>query len=229
MLNESAHVIDMERQQLIDRYRAAEKQAAEAEERIAQDSRLVLSQGAEGTKVDPLKQWGKRKSHETFEAELKRIVPSSVHFAPHPKNPALRWCYQIINGEQVYISAYPSGLIPERSIFFARENVRPVSGIYSKRGGMSISVLDMPTMKTVRNPDAPGGFESVPADPEALMPGWTRDLEMGSESVRGWRTVLIYLRSAGLISTELIEATFGADDTPEWQGHTGKGPVTTKW
>lgn len=229
----STHVIDSEKAALIAEYREIEKNVNDHEKQIERERYLVLKDGTAGTRVDPLHQWGRQMSHTELESKILPYLPSSFGFDDHPGKANTRWLYQIVNGERVYITAYGKGFIPERSIHWSKDVIRPVSGLYKKRlrevGGVTLSGRDMPSLEKVRNSDAPGGFEYKAKDENALMPGWRRDFEVGPEKIRGWRTVVIYLKNAGVLSPEIAEQLFGADDTPEWAGHIGKAKVSTPW
>lgn len=234
-------VNDTERQAKVAGYAEQDKQASEAEARLAADRHLVLKEGVTGTKVDPLPQFGRTYTHVEFELKLLPLLPARFHIADHPSNPAMRWIWEEVRGadgqtSRLYVTAYYRGVVPEKSIFYAKENIRPVSGIYrdSLKGARgqraSISSRDMPKMVHKDNPDSIIGYDLVPeSGNQADLPGWTKDIEMGSEKIRGWRTILIYLIANGAISLTQAENTFGPADTPEWAGHTGKAPVSTKW
>lgn len=229
----SAHVIDSERADLIAEYRKIEQEINSHEDQLKAERYLDLSGGTTGTRVDPLKQWGRQMSHTELEKKIAPYLGSQFFCADHPTKPDTRWIYQLIGNDRVYVTAYNKGFLPEQSIHYVKEVIRPISGLFRKRlkevGGVALSGRDTPELKKVANSEAPGGFVYEPKDPNALMPGWRKDYQLGPERIRGWRTVVIYLKNAGVLNTQTAETIFGAQDTPEWQGHMGKAKVTTPW
>ena len=64
-------------------------------------------------------------------------------------------------------------------------------------------------------------------DRTQIRPGWRKVTIPWGEQTRGWRTVLVRLIQAGLITPTQAETEFGSDETPEWRQYTGKGEFTS--
>ncbi len=182
-----------------------------------------------GSRVDPMAQYGRYMQYEDFEKKLLPLLPERFHIIDHPNRPGMRWLYEdILNpethqAERLHITAYCKGPLPEKSIHYAKNEIRPV------RNAGPISAKDMPKMKRIPAPHLPGGYDFVPVDETAVLPGWEKDTDLGAEHVRGWRTNLLKLISNGAITVTQAERVFGAGDSPEWAGHVGKTRVTTPW
>ncbi len=141
---------------------------------------------------------------ETFEAALKKMN-SNLVFEVIPENTSHRRVSVVDARGKTPICCYPNSILPERSIprLIVKEVPHPTfTGAGVHRSDFS-------------------------KDPEALKPGWRRILLPWGEKRRGWRTVLVRLIQAGLISVAQAEAAFGADQTPEWHQYTGKGEFTS--
>ena len=118
-------------------------------------------------------------------------------------NPTHKRLSVMRNGEKVFVAVYENSLMPERSIMRSR-------------------VVEVPDPKVTHIDRA-----DMPKHEGDLRPGWRRIEIPGGEKVRGWRAVLVRLIQQGIISLTQAEDAFGADNTPEWAQHTGKGAYTT--
>ena len=137
-----------------------------------------------------------------LETRLKRLN-TSLMFEVIEENPTHKRMSIVDQRGKHSVCVYENSLMPERSIPKVRE----------------MEVPD-PNFTHIDRKD-------MPKDPEALRPGWRKVLVPWGEKKRGWRTVLVRLIQAGAISVTQAETEFGADDTPEWSQHTGKGAFTT--
>ncbi len=139
-----------------------------------------------------------------LEERLTRLNPN-LFYEVIPENPSHKRLSVIDARGKHFVCVYPNSLIPERSIARLRTMEVPDPTIT----GSEITRKD---------------FSS---DPEALKPGWRRITVPWGEAKRGWRTVLVRLIQAGLITATQAEQEFGSDETPEWRQYTGKGEFTS--
>ncbi len=140
-----------------------------------------------------------------FERRLKRLN-ANLFFEVIAENPTHKRMSTLDQRGRHVVCVYENSLMPERSI---------------------------PRIRTMEVPDVNWDHSKTKridfnfADEEALKPGWRKISIPWGESKRGWRTVLVRLIQAGLITVTQAETEFGADETPEWRQHTGKGEFTT--
>lgn len=135
-----------------------------------------------------------------FERRLLKLNPN-LYFEVIDENPSHKRLSVLDARGKHFVAVYPNALLPERSILKFKEIDAPDPNFT----GAGVSRSDLPT------------------DPDAVKPGWRRILIPWGEHRRGWRTVLVRLIQAGLITTNQAEVEFGSDETPEWRHHTGKG------
>ncbi len=137
-----------------------------------------------------------------LETRLQKMNPNFV-FEVIDNNPTHKRLSVVDQRGKHFVAVYENSLMPERSI---------------------------PRIRTMEVPDPMFTHvdrKDFSSDPEALKPGWRRVQIPWGESKRGWRTVLVRLIQAGLLSAEETEREFGADQTPEWHQYTGKGEFTS--
>lgn len=137
-----------------------------------------------------------------LEAKLKRLN-ANLLFEVIAENPTHKRLSVVDQRGKHSVAVYENSLMPERSI---------------------------PRLRTVEVPDPKFTHidrKDLPKDPDALRPGWRRVTIPWGEAKRGWRTVLVRLIGAGLITVTQAETEFGSDETPEWRQYTGKGDFTT--
>lgn len=144
-----------------------------------------------------------------FPADLEtRLLKLNPHlgFEVIEGNPTHKRIFIVDQRGKVPVCVYENSLMPERSVAKVKilEVPDPRFGVIDRK--------DMPNLEK---------------DPDALRPGWRRVAVPWGEKTRGWRTVLVRLIQAGLISVAGAENEFGSDETPEWRQHTGKGDYTT--
>jgi hypothetical protein len=139
-----------------------------------------------------------------FERRLARLNPN-LFFEVIPENPSHKRLSILDTRGKHFVCVYPNSLIPERSI--AR-----------------LKVIECPDPNVTGSEITRKDFSS---DPNALRPGWRRVTVPWGEAKRGWRTVLVRLIQAGLITPTQAEQEFGSDETPEWRQYTGKGEFTS--
>ena len=139
---------------------------------------------------------------EELETRLKRLN-ANLHFEVIAENPTHKRLSVIDQRGRHIVAVYENSLMPERSL---------------------------PRLRTMEVPDPTFTHidrKDMPKDPAALRPGWRTITIPWGEAKRGWRTVLVRLVGAGLITVTQAEAEFGSDETPEWRQYTGKGDFTT--
>lgn len=147
-------------------------------------------------------QLGRPMLPEEFEKRLKRLN-TNLEFEVIEENKTHKRMSIVDQRGKTPVCVYENSLMPERSI---------------------------PRLREMEVPDP--GFTHVnrkdfDKNPNNLKPGWRKVTIPWGEKKRGWRTVLVRLIQAGVITLTQAEAEFGADTTPEWSQHTGKGAYTT--
>lgn len=181
------------------------------------------------------RQLGRGLTNVQLEARLKKLNPS-LTFEDHPHIKDKRLAYVIDSRGKTFLFPFEKGLMPEHTIFNIREKIVPDMD-FIDNPNRSISRADLPKheyhgkplteITSVEEAEAQakeGGFVF-----DGVPPGYKKVKVIGSEAKRGWRTVLLRLIQAGLITVYQAETEFGADNRPEWQGHTGKSGVQTPW
>lgn len=174
-------------------------------------------------------QMGRALSVHEVERRLKKLCPKLV-FENNPYNQSKKAMYYILpNGEKQLIMPYENGVIPEHSVLqgVIKETLSPEivgGGILSRP--FHIERADL-TKHEVRphefdeqgNLTRPG---DVIWDETEAQVGMERTRIPWAERIRGWRTMLFILVSAGLITPTQAENAFGSSDRPEWQHRMGK-------
>lgn len=166
---------------------------------------------------------GKTMTTEELEPRLLKLVPT-LQFEFHPRNKTKKALYNVDQRGKIYLGAYESnamGPMPERSIMTFKYEDVPDPTFFK----------DGPDKKFIDRKDLPAFDEKTGEwkDPDALLPGFIRVKKPHGLAVRGWRSILIRLVLEGLTTPEAVEREFGSDDTPEWKGHMGKGPIIRPW
>jgi len=139
-----------------------------------------------------------------LEERLKRLN-ANLLFEVIAENPSHKRLSVVDQRGRHIVAVYENSLMPERSIPRLREMEVPDPGWnHGKTRRLDFS-----------------------QDEKALRPGWRKISIPWGESKRGWRTVLVRLIQAGVITVTQAETEFGSDETPEWRQHTGKGEFTT--
>ena len=179
-----------------------------------------------GTDLDPTnaqRQIGRQMSSNEFEGKLRRHLPSNIRFEVNHKNPSMKAVYRIHpDGKKEYICSYHNGFMPEHSIMAQSEEEVPVD--LKKLDPASLGHIDRKDL-----PKAEWNGERWVFDGPVENPLMKRVPIVWREHSRGWRTVLLRLVAANIITPVQAEAIFGSDNRPEWAGHTGKQAVTTPW
>lgn len=167
---------------------------------------------------------GKRLGRPLLPAELERklvkICPTLV-FEVNPNNSRMKALYNVDSRGKEYICAYHNEVMSERSIMRVKVEEVPETDA----NGLPIKHFDRKDL---------GAHELVPGKGFLPKPGVTNPyvkkvLIPYGEKTRGWRTVLIKLVRAGLVTPTAVEREFGADNTPEWQGSMGKSDLQRPW
>lgn len=147
-----------------------------------------------------------RLGHAMFPAELERRLAKlnpNLAFEVIPHNVTHRRISIIDGRGKTPLTVFPNSLIPERSIMSYKEVEAP---------DPEITHLDR---------------KDMPRHEGELRPGWRKVQIPWREMKRGWRTVLLRLMEEKVLTLTQVENEFGADQTPEWSQHTGKGAFTT--
>ena len=178
-----------------------------------------------GTDQDPTnaqRQIGRQMSSNEFEGKLRRLVGPNILFEVNGKNRNMKAIYRRLpDGKKEYICSYHNGFMPEHSIMARSEEEVPED----------LSRLDPSSAGHLKRKDLPkaewNGTKWV--FDGGVTPGLKRVPIVWREHNRGWRTVLLRLVAAKIITPVQAEATFGSDNRPEWAGHIGKQKVITPW
>jgi len=160
------------------------------------------------------KQKGQELTTEKFEQKLLKIFPGA-RFATFPKNPSKRCVYRILpDGSAEFLCSYENGKMTEHSVLYIKEE----------------DVLDINPTKTdalthIDRQDLPHAEWDGTQwnfDRSKPLPGSKRVTTATREVSRGWRTVLIKLLQAGVITLQGAEKEFGTVNDRKWAFHTGK-------
>ncbi len=139
-----------------------------------------------------------------LEERLKRLNANLV-FEVIDLNPTHKRLSVVDQRGKQAVAVYENSLMPERSIPRLRE-------------------LEVPDPSWDHSKTKRTDFST---EVTAIRPGWRKVTVPWGEAKRGWRTVLVRLIQAGLITATQAETEFGSDETPEWRQYTGKGEFTT--
>ncbi len=170
-----------------------------------------------------------------FERQLGKVMPSpemekrleklstSLVFEHNPFNRSKKAVYVVRRGEgKVYICAYENGIMPEHSVMRVKEEItRDYDAVGVGPTGRKLDRKDLPKYTEV---DGKITFEE-----EELLPGFKKTLIPYGEYKRGWRTVLVKLVEAKVLTPTQVESIFGADNRPEWASHMGKQAHALPW
>lgn len=133
---------------------------------------------------------------------------------------------------------YPTGAIPERSIFRQKDEWVVDPTYIPKPGDVNRADWEWVPRKGEENKFRVDGWrfpDSSPygkwkrKDDNVGRAGWKKVSHAWGEYKRGWRTVLINLVKLNLLSVHQVEDHFLSDDTPEWARHTGKKDIYRPW
>lgn len=176
--------------------------------------------------TDSTKQLGHILLSSIFEKKLATVLPSSITFIENPYRPGfsavVRICpkYDTNFGQYETLSPYERGVMPEHSILQLVEEEIPDPQIVARR--KSLERKDIPKHEYV-----PGEGFKFEGD---VRPGFIKVKKLGHEIKRGWRTVLIKLILAKVLSVYDAERLFGQDTTTNWAYHTGrKAHIDVPW
>ncbi len=154
-----------------------------------------------------------------LEAKLLKLN-AAFHFEHNEFNPTKKMIYLVDRRGKVPLFPYESGVMPERSIMNTKEEMVPVDDVFDNNNfKMNRKDLGKQTWDEEKKE-----FTSSTPNPylrKVLIP-W-------SEKTRGWRTILIKLVIAGVITPRQAEESFGAADNREWQNSLGKASHNLPW
>jgi|SRR5579871_6105868 len=173
--------------------------------------------------TDSIKQLGNYMDSAMFEKKLASILPYNIAFIDNPFRQGFRAIIRPASPQLFYVGyetlcPYERGIIPEHSIMQLVEKEIPDPDVISRK-------------KTVSRKDL-GKFDYKPGqgfvfDDSTVRPGFIKVKTIGHEIKRGWRTILLKLILAQVITLTDAERVFGSKDHPSWAGHTGKLPTAT--
>lgn len=178
--------------------------------------------GSDNDPTNAQRQIGRQMSSNELEGKLHRLVGPNILFVHNEKNRNMKAVYRRVpDGEKEYICSYHNGFMPEHSIMAQSEEEVPED----------MARIDPDSSGHIKRTDLP----KAEWDGKKWVfqgggtPGLKKEKIVWHERSRGWRTVLLRLVAAKIITPVQAEATFGADNRPEWAGHIGKQKVTTPW
>lgn len=204
-----------------------EKQQQEILDYIAQErSHLVYIDNDLVNPTNSVKQLGRTMSSTELENRLRTILPSSVTFIDNPYLQDKKAVVRILNrydinfGTYETICPYERGIMPEHSVLQLNEVEVPDAQIIARK-----KMLDRKDL---------GKYEYVSGEGfrfnNPVTPGFVKTKQLGREIKRGWRTVLIKLIMAKIITVDEAERLFGQDATTSWAYHTGrKNSIDVPW
>jgi hypothetical protein len=172
-------------------------------------------------------QIGKGMQSDLFVKRLRKLNPS-LEFFVYPLNRTKQACaIKEQDGNYRFIIALENGFTPERSIMEKRVELIDDFSVGTPGNPVVERADVMAQAHWVPANNAFGGSWAFEDKTKGL--GWKAVEIPGKEITRGWRTVLLRLIEGGYLTVTAVEKEFGADNTPAWQGHTGKALVTTPW
>lgn len=223
------HIIADDRQRsLIAHGNRVDKQTQDVVDRIKEESAHAVY--VDNELIDPtndLKQLGQVLSSDMLEKRLRTVLPLSIAFIDNPFMKDKKAIVRVLNktdlnfGNYETLCAYERGIMPEHSILQRIEEEVPDIDVISRR--KSISGRDLPKYEYVRG-------EGYRFEEGAVRPGFKKIKKIGRELKRGWRTVIIKLLIAKVLTVPDAERLFGSDTTTSWAYHTGrKNYIDVPW
>lgn len=162
-------------------------------------------------------QLGRPMTSAELELRLGKLLPPSIRFVHNPWIHDKRAVVRVKpEGGFDTICPYESGFMPEHEVLKA--NVEWVRD----RHQTHLDRKDLPKYEIV-----PGA--GVVWDSGAVRPGWKKVVRLGHTLKRGWRTVLIRLVQAGLLTPTQVEREFGVDDRVQWANAMGKRSIIAEY
>jgi hypothetical protein len=186
-------------------------------ERIAQSLRQYDGAVLIGKSDDPTDiyaRMGKSLSALELKTKLEKLSPYII-VEKHPWKPEMWVVYSNTVEGKKYVSAYEDGTVPERTLMDTKTtlDVDPAS----------LS----PSWKPEKvAPELPNKNGIIEVDENAPRPGLRSYTNPWHIVKMGYRTILLRLVHAGVVSLARVELIFGNDNTPEWAAKTGKKDPT---
>jgi hypothetical protein len=180
---------------------------------------------------------GKPMLHVELERRLAKLNPR-LHFQWGPLNDHHKlMCVVLPNGQLLQLFTYPTGAIPERSIFRKCEewvtdpDYVPSPGDVDRADWEWVPAEGCTSgfIPDHTHPEAPLYGKWARKDDNSGRAGWKKLTHAWGEHRRGWRTVLVSLVAKKLLTVQQAEDEFLADNTPEWARHTGKKDIFRPW
>jgi len=132
-----------------------------------------------------------------------------------------------------HLLIYEKGTMPERSWMQPVIQEHPNPDLFNPNKPMRLDRKDLTKHEIIPAEfDAAGNLTREPDvifDDTVPLLGIQRTVRPWAERIRGWRTILGILVSAGVISPTQAESFFGIDHTPEWAAKMGRRVNTRPW
>lgn len=156
---------------------------------------------------DSLKQLGHYYFSSDFERRLLSLLPSNCAIIDNPYRSGFRAIIRPTSTGFETLCPFESGVIPEHSILQCKEIEIPDPDYIANR--RSLQRADLPKYEWKEG-------EGFIFDDTVVRPGFKRVKQLGREIKRGWRTIIVRLLKAGLLTIDEAERTFGASNTATW-------------
>lgn len=241
-------VIDSQAAGRIEARRYYEEQQQETKTWIEEQTKFArFNDDEETSPLNSAVKLGRPMHSKELESRLAKLNPKLVFIWGKFNTSHKKLGFQLPNNQIEELFVYEAGIMPERSMRNLKE-IEVLDNEYVPKSG-DVNPSDYEWVPVVPDEDdipeyAQGGSWSKDGwahpigmfhgkwmlkDPNATRPGFVRKALAWSESVRGWRTVLVKLVKAGFLTVSQVEREFLNDNTPEWKQHMGFGETTRPW
>jgi hypothetical protein len=221
------HLKTSEKQfQVVEQGDRVEAQKQKLLDYIAQEqSHVVLIDNKLVDPTNSTKQLGNYMESSLFEKKLVTILPPSCFFLDNPWKAGFRAVVRRASISTWYVDyetlcPYERGILPEHSVMQLVEKEIPDPDVISRR--KSISRKDLGRFEFKKG-------EGYIFDERDVKPGYKRIKQLGREVKRGWRTILLKLVIANVITLTDAERVFGAPDDIRWAAQAGKQKLLLPW
>ena len=221
------HLKTSEKQfQVVEQGDRVEAQKQKLLDYIAQEqSHVVLIDDKLVDPTNSTKQLGNYMESSLFEKKLVTILPPSCFFLDNPWKSGFRAVVRRASISTWYVDyetlcPYERGILPEHSIMQLVEKEIPDPDVISRR--KSISRKDLGRFEFKKG-------EGYVFDERDVRPGYKKIKQLGREVKRGWRTILLKLVIANVITLTDAERVFGAPDDMRWAAQVGKQKLLLPW
>ena len=221
------HLKTSEKQfQVVEQGDRVEAQKQKLLDYIAQEqSHVVLIDDKLVDPTNSTKQLGNYMESSLFEKKLVTILPPSCFFLDNPWKSGFRAVVRRASISTWYVDyetlcPYERGILPEHSVMQLVEKEIPDPDVISRR--KSISRKDLGRFEFKKG-------EGYVFDERDVRPGYKKIKQLGREVKRGWRTILLKLVIANVITLTDAERVFGAPDDMRWAAQVGKQKLLLPW